>query len=88
MKKLLVVNTYKEKLELHKQLNKQGTEISIASLEDGAGRADVPPGEKIDLVVLPKCNEIEKLVEYASRLERFITDLRQYNLIHSNTIMQ
>lgn len=84
MNKLLVVNTYKEKLDM--ALNHTDSNIAFASLEEGVGRMHIAPGEKLDLIVFANPPETKDLVSYTDKVEKFYSDLKLYNLVHEGTI--
>ena len=84
MNKVLVMNTYKEKLNM--ALKHTDSYTAFASLEEGAGRIQITPGEKLDLIVFASPPETKDLVRYTDNVERFYSDLKMYNLIHEGTI--
>ena len=86
MRKLTVVHKYKDSLKIN--LGKLPEDITVVSLEEGAGRARIPAGEKFDFVVFQKCSSASDMVNYTDKMESFYRDLTRYNLIDENTILQ
>ncbi|MFA1509888.1 hypothetical protein ACDN41_11730 [Priestia aryabhattai] len=83
MKKLVVFNTYEEKMAYFNKC-KEG-DFSSVSLEEGAGRINAENLTPFDLVVFNKSQIKTSLERHLELLERFYKDLEFYALVHKET---